>query len=602
MTSSSLSKYGLITTILLLAVFLRILGIWHDYPYSFYPDEAHFVKRALSFGSFDFNPHWFHKPAFYMYILFFEYGLYFIIGKVIGLWNSISDFAVSYIKNPGPFYIIGRLTTTLFSIGSIWVVYRLGEGHFKPGVGIIAALFLGLSYGHVAASQNVKADTLATFFAIVSMLFLLKYIKEENYKDIILSAVTAGMGAATKIYPIVMLVPLTLGTILMSKNKAGRDTRWIQKALLLIGIIVGIFYLSYFVCAPYSFLDPLGRKSTFSGFHELMEKIRYFLFKGEKIIRPDDFIGQRMSYLQGSFDYFKKLLEIKGTGVIIGGIGLSGFGYLILKLNMRNFLFLLYPVTFIFVSILVNPGYAESRHQLSVYPFLAISGGALVMAIRGKNGLQNKIIFAILLISLVFPLYKIIERGLYISREDTRNIAKAWIESTIPAGIKILVDENGPQLLMDEENIKRMLQKAKMADPKGQFTAHYDTYLQYQLFAAENSVTYDIYEIRLPWWREKLQEDGIHELDSDYDKDMGNPLKPVGVMPFKYYKENGYKYVIVSSKFYGLFLKEDSREAKKFPSFYHFYSDLFREASQIKEFSPTQGHSKGPVIKIFKIQ
>ena len=40
------------------------LGIWHSYPFSYYGDEVHFVERALSFGSFDFNPHWFHKPAF----------------------------------------------------------------------------------------------------------------------------------------------------------------------------------------------------------------------------------------------------------------------------------------------------------------------------------------------------------------------------------------------------------------------------------------------------------------------------------------------------------------------------------------------------------
>ncbi len=89
------NKSNIIFLILLLAVTLRILGIWHSYPYSFYPDEAHFVKRALSFGSLDFNPHWFHKPALYMYILFFEYGLYFVIGKILGAWNSVSGFAVS---------------------------------------------------------------------------------------------------------------------------------------------------------------------------------------------------------------------------------------------------------------------------------------------------------------------------------------------------------------------------------------------------------------------------------------------------------------------------------------------------------------------------
>ena len=124
-TSSNSNR--LLWTILLLGALLRLLGIWHGYPFSYYPDEAHFVKRALSFGSFDFNPHWFHKPAFFMYVLFFEYGIYFLFGKLAGLWNTVSDFATTYIVQPGPFYLIGRLTSAFFSLATIYLVFRIGE-------------------------------------------------------------------------------------------------------------------------------------------------------------------------------------------------------------------------------------------------------------------------------------------------------------------------------------------------------------------------------------------------------------------------------------------------------------------------------------------
>ena len=176
------NKLYYLYAILALALFLRLLGIWHGYPYSYYPDEAHFVKRALSFGSGDLNPHWFHKPAFFMYLLFFEYGLYFVFGKLVGFWQSIDEFAVSFVKNPGQFYLIGRLTLVAFSIGTIVVTFLIGERHFRGQTGLFGALLLALSYGLVAASQNVKADIPAIFFASFSTFCLLNYIETRHQK------------------------------------------------------------------------------------------------------------------------------------------------------------------------------------------------------------------------------------------------------------------------------------------------------------------------------------------------------------------------------------------------------------------------------------
>ena len=63
---------------------VRLWGVQHDLPHSYYPDEVHFVQRAVAFGSGDLNPHWFHKPALYMYLLFLEYGVYYCAGLLLG--------------------------------------------------------------------------------------------------------------------------------------------------------------------------------------------------------------------------------------------------------------------------------------------------------------------------------------------------------------------------------------------------------------------------------------------------------------------------------------------------------------------------------------
>jgi len=599
-TFSASNTKKLFFLVILLASIIRLWGIWHGYPYSYYPDEAHFVKRALSFGSGDLNPHWFHKPAFYMYVLFFEYGLFFLFGKIAGFWSSVSDFAVSYIINPGPFYLIGRLTTVLFSLGSVWIVYKIGERHFKKGTGIIAALLLSLSYGHIAASQDIKADTPAMFFAILSALFLLNYLSEKKQRDLIWGAAFAGIGTATKTYPILMLLPILLSVILIPGPAQGSAARQRKlRTAYLTAVLLGVFTLFYFLCSPYNFLDPLGRTSTFSPLVSVPTKI-FSTFTGQKIEQPTDFINQKMPLLPATIDYLRVLIRTNGMGIVIGGIAILGFAYLLSTLNKKTLFFLFYPVLFGCVSVLTYPGYAEPRHQLPLYPFLAITGAALIIWLTRMRSLRTSSVYIGLILSLVYPFYHIVDRAITISRQDTRNIAGIWIERNIPSGTKILLDENGPQLLMSRKCIQERLEKAERIEPNGQFTAHYSTYLGYQLLAANGSVTYNLHEIRFPWWRKSELKTGHHELTSDHDKDFGNPLRTVGVESYDYYLQQGYQYAIVRSNRYGMFLG-DGHYTTAFPSFANFYNELFKRGEPIKEFSPYGDSRLGPLIKIIRL-
>ena len=59
-----------------LTMFFRLWRIIHDLPYKNNPDEKHSVNRSLAVDVEDLNKHCFNKPAFQMYLLFLEYGLY----------------------------------------------------------------------------------------------------------------------------------------------------------------------------------------------------------------------------------------------------------------------------------------------------------------------------------------------------------------------------------------------------------------------------------------------------------------------------------------------------------------------------------------------
>ena len=69
-------------SILLLGAVLRLAGIDFGLPFIYHNDERVIVNYALAFGNWDFNPHYFRLPPLLSYILFFVYGLYYLMGSL----------------------------------------------------------------------------------------------------------------------------------------------------------------------------------------------------------------------------------------------------------------------------------------------------------------------------------------------------------------------------------------------------------------------------------------------------------------------------------------------------------------------------------------
>ena len=150
---------------------------------------------------------------------------------------------------------------------------------------------------------------------------------------------------------------------------------------------------------------------------------------------------------------------------------------------------------------------------------------------------------------------------------------------------------------MSEEQLKALIQQANQVGPGGQFTAHYGSYLDYQMLAAKTAPSYYLRELRFPWSEDEPE--GGQYILNELDKDMGNPLRPMGTKSLEEYRQEGYQYFIVNSYRYGSYFKPGSERSKNFPSFHRFYNDLFSQAKLVKEFNPTVEGRPGPTIKIF---
>ena len=67
--------------IIVAAIIVRLWGIDFGLPYRVArPDESYLVSAGLSFGMGSLNPNNFIYPSLMMYVLFFFYSLYFVLG------------------------------------------------------------------------------------------------------------------------------------------------------------------------------------------------------------------------------------------------------------------------------------------------------------------------------------------------------------------------------------------------------------------------------------------------------------------------------------------------------------------------------------------
>ncbi|GIX49593.1 MAG: hypothetical protein KatS3mg131_3804 [Candidatus Tectimicrobiota bacterium] len=435
--------------VLLLAFLIRFLGIFHDLPFSYYPDEEHFVKRSLAFGNGDFNPHWFNKPALYMYLLFFEYIFLFFFGKLVGSWNNINDYAIFYINHKGVFYFIGRLTTVSFGIGVIYLVYRIGKEFYDEYIGIISAVIVAFTFGHYESAIQVKADMPATFFTLASLLFVYRLYRQGRVTDYLLAGVLGGLGMATKYYSLALLFPFAVAHYLR-----GHASRRFSLRRLLDGKLVLAYFAflgGFFLGSPFNFLDPtwaqyyiLPRLHTLLGLKHLDPEI---------VTRALPEMNWRV-FLGSLWHYGRTVVSPRGMGLSIGLLSLAGLLYCSL-LGVRDkkyWVVVAFPWFFILLANYVNPYYSEPRHQLVVYPLLALCGAVLL-----RDGLerlrtlwplwpQSAVVPYAIAAALVVavPAWHIATDVAIILQPDPRTLAKAWIETHIPDGTKLVLDEYTP--------------------------------------------------------------------------------------------------------------------------------------------------------------
>ena len=404
-----------IFSILALALALRLVDFGSYLPFFCYLDEQFMVEAALKVvKSGDPNPHYFIYGSFPIYWTAALYYLFLFILWIFSPAGSFKYFIANFSSYDwnGSLYYIGRSTSILFGLGTIYVCYLIGKRLFGGKVGLLSALLLALSPFHLLFSQVFKADISLLLWILLSFYFALRAFAEGGLKHFVYAGVFGGLAMATKynFFPFVAIV--AAGCFRKNTWKAVFDPK------VLIAGYVGL--MVFFLACPFAILDFKAFVSSLSWQMLGREQSKYF--------STTDQFGLNLG-----IPYLAEILFMLPIYVspLVYLASLGGMAAGFKKNTVKTVLLLSFPLSyFLFSSAISSRGLPQQLFPL--LPFLIIFSSVFFLElIQQKRRSCRYIGLSIFIISVFFYLSNLVVphfKGVFAAYDE----AGRWIDGNIP--------------------------------------------------------------------------------------------------------------------------------------------------------------------------
>ncbi len=235
--------------ILFAALLLRLFGINFGLPLIYHVDEREVVEKAVGFVvTGDLNPRKFtHPSSTLMYLDGLLYAVVYLVGRAAGAWAGRADYLAAFQADPTLWYLIARLVTLVFGVGTIPLAYGVGRRVGGVRLGLITALFLAVSQLHNITSQHATSDVPATFFAVWGTWLALRMAQDGVGRNWLWAGACLGFGVATK-YPVALVaLPLIVALAIHTPPRPGVAGRWSDRlyrwrvpGAVVLGLLFGV--------------------------------------------------------------------------------------------------------------------------------------------------------------------------------------------------------------------------------------------------------------------------------------------------------------------------------------------------------------------------
>lgn len=412
----------LIFAIISTGLFLRLYTVNFGLPAIYDPDELMFqlgAVRMLRDGNL--NPGWFGHPATTtMYLLALIHVFVFVFGLAAGIFGSVAQFGELIYSNPTWVMLPGRIAMVIFSVGTLFLTYKLARISLNSLSAIIALLLLAWSPLHIGYSQVIRSDIMAVFFMLLTMLCACRITHNCSRKTLAGAAIWTALAIATK-WPFALCGLSVAAAIIWFGRSHGVAARETMLTLAVYGAATFVLLLCI---SPYLWLEHETLIRNLSG---EAQTVHLGANGGNPMENAWWYISDPLQYALG----LPALLF-----AIWGGWLLRQTAF---------FIAVLLPLMAGFFTIICFQNIVWDRWALPLLPPLAILAGygfsnfwkSLVSRLGATHA---KIIIAgVTVLTVITPLLG--ARDLTASRmNDTRAIASQWARTHVPSGSTVLIE------------------------------------------------------------------------------------------------------------------------------------------------------------------
>jgi hypothetical protein len=419
--------------IFILALFLRLWGIDFGLPYLYHFDERFYVSTALRLGAGELHNHP-YAPTGFANILFVEYAFYFLVGRLLGWFASVSEFEMLYRADPSAVYLLARATSATFGALTVVILYKISllvDPKNGRLAGLLAAFFLAFSFLHVRDSHYAVPDVAMAFFVTLAVFLVLDAIRKNSNRSLLLASLTAGLAVAMKwtALPVVLLV--WWASVLLVKGSASLSLGMLVSGLAIKAGMVS--FLGFAIGSPQILINPMLY---------INEALGQFGAGGS-----GGFEIWQVDTLPGWLFYGKTLTYGLGVGLLLLGV-VGAVRRLFLALGQReqiSLLLLLFPL--VYYLLMGSTRHYFARYSVPLIPFLSLFAaevlvvGLVWLAQQMKWEQWLRPLLAAVSLVVIFPsAVSIVQHNTLLTREDTRTEALVWIKTNLPEGTRIAAD------------------------------------------------------------------------------------------------------------------------------------------------------------------
>ena len=462
--------------ILAVAAALRLYGIAWDGGLLFHPDERQIlvVVNGISFvwppdWGFLLSPHSPWNPGFFAYGSFPIY-----------LLRVAADLAGHLDPNYATLessYLVGRMLSVLFDLGTVALIFRLGAQLYDERVGLLAAALTAVTVLHVQLAHFYAVDTVLAFFILLTVCLAIDLAARPTLWRGLGVGAAWGAALATKVSaaPLGLAVAAAwvLGALASRGERVahagrreghssaevevahcaeggeagheisgavptpGRRCSWIHA---LTGMVVTglVALLTFVLLEPYAILDP----ATFAGdvIHE------------SQMVRGARDIPYTRQFI-GTLPYIYPIQQaiVWSMGI---PLGIAGFAAMVVATvravvavvsrSWRRAADLVVPLAWVLPYLgIVGSFHAKFlRYLLPILPFLSLwAAWALVGLVRRAKGRLSRIVGwgALTVVVVGSALYAVAYLNVYTETHPWIQTT-AWLCQNLPAGSHIAIE------------------------------------------------------------------------------------------------------------------------------------------------------------------